>query len=55
MKKMINFNFNMLIICMWLQVINVIKVTHQGEYHIKVKVRMSTFQFYVIYFVNVFT
>ena len=28
--------FNMLILCMWLQVINKVKVTHQGEGHIKV-------------------
>ena len=27
---------------MWLQVINKVKVTHQGEGHIKVKVKIST-------------
>ena len=30
--------FNMSILCIWLQAINDIKVTHQGEGHIKVKV-----------------
>ena len=41
---------------MWLQVINMVKVTHQVEGHIKVKVKYLTpFQFYVMYFVNVFT
>ena len=34
--------FNMLILCIWLQVINEVKVTHQGEGHIKVKVKIST-------------
>ena len=34
--------FNMSILCIWLQVINEIKVTHQGEGHIKVKVKTST-------------
>ena len=32
----------MSILCMWLQVINEVKVTHQGEGHIKVKVKIST-------------
>ena len=32
--------FNLLILCMWLQVINKVKVTHQGEGHIKVKVKI---------------
>ena len=32
--------FNLLILCMWLQVINKGKVTHQGEGHIKVKVKI---------------
>ena len=45
----------MLILCMWLQVINKIKVTHQGEGHIKVKVEISTFLLIVIFFVHVFT
>ena len=31
--------FNFLILCMWLQVFNKVKVTHQGEGHIKVKVK----------------
>ena len=35
-------HFNLLILCMWLQVINKIKVTHQGEGHIKVKVKLSS-------------
>ena len=34
--------FNMLILCIWLQVINKDKVTHQGEGHIKFKVKIST-------------
>ena len=39
-KKNDNFTyFNMLILCIWLQVINKVKVTHQGEGHIKVKVK----------------
>ena len=32
----------MLILCIWLQVINKVNVTHQGEGHIKVKVKIST-------------
>ena len=48
--------FNMLYLCMWLQVINKIKVTHQGKCHIKVKVKiyslssnsMSNFTFFNI-------
>ena len=40
--------FNLLIICMWLQIINKVKVTHQGEGHIKVKVKyLHPFKFYV--------
>ena len=31
--------FYFLIICMWIQVINKVKVTDQGEGHIKVKVK----------------
>ena len=31
--------FNFLILCIWLRVINKVKVTHQGEGHIKVKVK----------------
>ena len=47
-KKMSFTYFNLLIICMWLQVINKVKVTHQGEGHIKVKVKyVYPFKFYV--------
>ena len=43
MRKNDNFTyFNLLIICMWLQVINKVKVTHQGEGQIKVKVKISS-------------
>ena len=42
MRKIDNFTyFNMPIVCMWLQGINKVKVTHQGEGHIKVKVSTS--------------
>ena len=42
-EKNDNFTyFDMLILCIWLQVINEVKVTHQGEDHIKVKVKIST-------------
>ena len=42
-EKNANFTyFNMLILCMWLQVINKVKFMHQGEGHIKVKVKIST-------------
>ena len=41
-KKIIFSYFNLLILCMWLQVINKVKVTHQGEGHIKVKVKLSS-------------
>ena len=34
--------FNMSIISIWLQVSNEVKVTHQSEGHIKVKVKIST-------------
>ena len=41
--------FNLLNLCMWLQVINKVKVTHQGEGHIKVKVKyLHPFKFYVV-------
>ena len=51
-EKNDNFTyFNMLILCMRLHVINKLKVTHQGEGNIKVKISTS-FQFFnVIYFV----
>ena len=43
MSKNDNFTyFNLLILCMWLQVINKVKVTHQNEGHIKVKVKISS-------------
>ena len=42
-EKNDNFTyFNMLILCIWLQVINEVKITHQGEGYIKVKVKIST-------------
>ena len=34
--------FNFLILCMWPQVINKVKVTHQSEGHIKIKVKISS-------------
>ena len=47
-EKNDNFTyFNMLIPCIWLQVINKVKVTHQGEGHINVKVKyLHPFKFY---------
>ena len=43
MRKIDNFtHFNLLVLCMWLQVINKVKVTHQGEGHIKVKIKISS-------------
>ena len=53
-KKNDNFTyFNLLILCMSLQVINKVKVTHQGEGHIKVKVKyLCPFQFYVAHTVS---
>ena len=42
-RKNDNFTyFNLLIFCMWPKVINKVKVTHQGESHIKVKVKISS-------------
>ena len=42
-EKNDNFTYlNLLILCMWLQVINKVKVTHQGDGHIKVRVKMSS-------------
>ena len=42
-KKNDNFTyFNLSILCMWLQVINKVKVIHQDEGHIKVKVKISS-------------
>ena len=38
-------------LCIWLQVINEVKVTHQGEGHIKVKVKyLLPFQFYAKFY-----
>ena len=40
---------NLLILHMWLQVINNVKVTHQGKGHIKVKIKyLHSFKFYVV-------
>ena len=42
MRKNDSFTyFNFLILCMWLQVINNVKVTHQGQGHMKIKVKMN--------------
>ena len=46
-KKMSFTYFTLLILCMWLYVINKVKVAHQGEGHIKVKVKyLHPFKFY---------
>ena len=43
--------FNLLNLCMWLQVINKVKVKHQGQGHIKVKVKyLLPFQLYVKFY-----
>ena len=43
--------FSMLFLCIWLHVISKVKVTHQGQGHIKVKVKYPTpFQFYVKFY-----
>ena len=49
MRKNDSFTyFNLLILCMWPKVINKVKVTHQGQGHIKVKVKyLHPFKFYV--------
>ena len=40
--------FNTLFLCVWLQFINEVKFIHQGEGHIKVKVKyLQPFKFYV--------
>ena len=51
-EKNDNFTyFKILILCIWLQVINEVKVTHQVEGHIKVKVKISIpFQFYTKFY-----
>ena len=48
-EKNDNFTyFNMFILCIWLEVINKVKVTHQGEGHTKVKVTyLLPFQLFV--------
>ena len=52
MRKNDSFtNFNFLTLCMWLQVLNKVKVIHQGEGHIKVKVRnLLPFKLYVKFY-----
>ena len=47
-EKNDNFTyFNTLILCVWLQVINKVKFIHQGEGHIKVKIKyLHPFKFY---------
>ena len=49
MRKNDSFTyFNFLILCKWLQVINKVKVTYQGEGHIKVNLKyLLPFQLYV--------
>ena len=43
--------FNLLIFCMWPKVINKVKVTNQGQSHIKVKVKYPLpFQLYVNFY-----
>ena len=43
-----NTYFNTLILCVWLQVIDKVKLIHQSEGHIKVKVKyLHPFKFYV--------
>ena len=40
--------FNLLILCMWPKIINKVKVTHQSQGHIKVKVKyLLPFQLYI--------
>ena len=42
----------MLILCILLQVVNKVKVTHQGEDYIKVNVKLSTsLQFYMKFYI----
>ena len=42
---------NLLILCMWPKVINIVKVTHQGQSHIKDKVKyLLPFQLYVKFY-----
>ena len=42
-KKLLFTYFNLLLCCMWLQVINKVKVTHQGQDQIKVEVKLRSF------------
>ena len=43
--------FNLLILCMWPKVINKVKITHQGQGHIKVKVKyLLPFLLYVKFY-----
>ena len=50
-EKNDNVNISFLILCISLQVINKVKITHQGEGHIKVKVKYPPhFQFYVKFY-----
>ena len=45
-----NTHVNTLFLCVWLQVINKVKFIHQGEGHIKVKVKyLHPFRFYVVH------
>ena len=52
MRKIDNFTyFNLLVLCIWLQVINKVKVAHQGEGCIKVKVKyLLPFQLYAKFY-----
>ena len=52
MRKNDSFTYlNLLILCMWLQVINKVKVTHQGQGHVKVKVKyILPFHLYVKFY-----
>ena len=44
---------NLLILCMWPKVIKKVKVTHQGQGHIKVKVKyLLPFQLYVKFYLS---
>ena len=49
--------FNLLNLCMWLQLINKVKIKHQGQDHIKVKIKCLLpfqlyVQFYLFYHIN---
>ena len=50
-KKNIFTYFNMLILCILPKVINKVKVTHQGQDHIRIKVKyLLPFQLYVKFY-----